>query len=60
MNFFWMFFWAFALTEMLTYVVANMSGGKFDFMQGLILSVAVTILAYIVTLILPNEPVEDH
>nr|WP_285806135.1 YjzD family protein [Rossellomorea marisflavi] len=55
-----MFFWAFALTEMLTYVVANMSGGKFDFMQGLILSVAVTILAYIVTLILPNEPVEDH
>ncbi|GLI86136.1 DUF2929 family protein [Rossellomorea marisflavi] len=60
MKFFWMFFWAFALTEMLTYVVANMSGGKFDFMQGLILSVAVTILAYIVTLILPNEPVEDH
>ncbi|KMK96799.1 DUF2929 family protein [Rossellomorea marisflavi] len=60
MRFFWMFFWAFALTEMLTYVVANMSGGKFDFMQGLILSVAVTILAYIVTLILPNEPVEDH
>ncbi|MGM0753448.1 MAG: DUF2929 family protein [Bacillota bacterium] len=60
MRFFWMFFWAFALTEMLTYVVSSMNGTAFHFETGLILSVCVTVLVFIITLVLPNEPVEKH
>lgn len=60
MRFFWTFFWAFLLTEMLTYVVSSMSGAAFDFKLGAILSVGITILIFVMSTIIPNEPVEKH
>jgi hypothetical protein len=59
-RFFWTFFWAFVLTEMLTYVVSSMNGSAFHFETGFILSIGVTILLFVITTIIPNDPVEDH
>ncbi|WP_071618169.1 YjzD family protein [Rossellomorea aquimaris] len=60
MRFFWTFFWAFLLTQMLNYVVSSMNGLSFHFMTGLVLSVVITVLLFVMTLIIPNDPVEDH
>lgn len=60
MRFFWTFFWAFLLIQMLTYVVSSMIGTAFDFKTGSILAVGATILIYLVPLIIPNDPVEKH
>ncbi|KSU62211.1 hypothetical protein AS034_08760 [[Bacillus] enclensis] len=60
MKFFWTFFWAFLLTQMLNYVVSSMNGLSFHFMTGLVLSVVITVLLFVMTLIIPNDPVEDH
>ncbi|MFD2681256.1 YjzD family protein [Bacillus seohaeanensis] len=60
MRFFWTFFWTLLLTEMLNYVVSSMNGAAFHLETGIILAVVATILVFVVTLILPNEPVEDH
>jgi hypothetical protein len=60
MKYFWTFLWTFLLVEMLTYVVTSMTGAHFDFMTGLILAVGATILIFVVTLVIPNEPVEKH
>ncbi|SCC00950.1 Protein of unknown function [[Bacillus] enclensis] len=59
-KFFWTFFWAFLLTQMLNYVVSSMNGLSFHFMTGLVLSVVITVLLFVMTLIIPNDPVEDH
>jgi predicted PurR-regulated permease PerM len=60
-RYFWTFFWAFVLVQMLSYVVSSMTeGGVFDFMSGAIISVGVFILIVIATTVLPNEPVEKH
>ncbi|WP_376766229.1 YjzD family protein [Bacillus haikouensis] len=59
-RFFWTFFWAFLLTQMLTYVVSSMNGLTYHFETGLILSIGITILIFVITLIIPNDPVEDH
>jgi predicted PurR-regulated permease PerM len=59
-RFFWTFFWAFLLTQMLNYVVSSMNGLSFHFMTGLVLSVVITVLLFVMTLIIPNDPVEDH
>ncbi|WP_306471875.1 YjzD family protein [Bacillus sp. AFS015802] len=55
-----MIFWAFALSEMLTYVVSSMNGIKFHFETGLILTVCFAVLVFLITLVIPNEPVENH
>ncbi|MEH7073712.1 YjzD family protein [Neobacillus drentensis] len=61
MRFFWTFFWSFLLVQMLTYVVSAMTeGAKYEFMPGLIISVGVTLLLYIATAIIPNEPAAKH
>jgi predicted PurR-regulated permease PerM len=59
-KYFWTFFWAFLLTQMLNYVVSSMNGLSFHFMTGLVLSVIITVLLFVMTLIIPNDPVEDH
>ncbi len=59
MRYTWTFFWVFLLIHMTTYVVSSMNGVVYDFMQATIISVVVTILVYILTAILPNEPVKD-
>jgi hypothetical protein len=60
MRYFWTFFWSFLLVEMLTYVVSSMNGTAFDLKMGAILSVVVTILIYVVSAIIPNEPANKH
>ncbi|ETI68636.1 MULTISPECIES: DUF2929 family protein [Neobacillus] len=61
MRFFWTFFWTFLLVQMLSYVVSSMTpGAKFDFLPGAYVSVAVTILIFIATAVIPKEPVENH
>ena len=60
MRIFWTFFWSFLLVQMLTYVVSSMNGIAFDVKVGSILAVAVTILVFVVSSLIPNEPVEKH
>jgi uncharacterized protein YggT (Ycf19 family) len=59
-RYFWTFFWAFLLIEMVTYVVSSMTGSSFNFQIGAILAVCVTILVYVISALIPNEPVEKH
>jgi hypothetical protein len=37
-----------------------MAGSEFDFKSGAIISVGVTLLIFVVTLIIPNEPAGKH
>lgn len=60
MRFFWTFFWTFLLVQMLNYVVSSMTAVTFDFMTGTILAVVVTILLFVVSQIIPNDPVDHH
>jgi hypothetical protein len=60
LKYFWTFFWTFLLVEMLTYVVSSMTGAHFEFQTGAILAVLVTILLFVVSMIIPNDPVEKH
>jgi hypothetical protein len=60
LKYFWTFFWTFLLVEMLTYVVTSMTGAHFEFMTGLILAIGTTILIFIVSMVIPNDPVENH
>lgn len=61
MRFFWTFFWTFLLVQMLTYVVSSMTAGaKYEFMPAAIASVVVTILIYVITALIPNEPAAKH
>ncbi|MCA1056755.1 YjzD family protein [Rossellomorea aquimaris] len=60
MRFFFTFFWAFLLSMMLTYVVSSMNGFAFHFETGLMLSIVITVLLFVITTIIPNDPVEDH
>ncbi|OEH91632.1 YjzD family protein [Bacillus solimangrovi] len=43
MRYFWTFFWAFLLSQMITYVVSNMQGASYSFTTGLIFSVILTL-----------------
>ncbi|MEH6905444.1 YjzD family protein [Neobacillus drentensis] len=61
MRFFWTFFWSFLLVQMLTYVVSSMTpGAEYEFMPAVIASVVVTILIFVVTTVIPNEPAAKH
>jgi len=54
------FFWTLLLTEMLTYVVGSMNGVEFAPIPGLIIAVAFTVLVFVITALIPNEPTEQH
>jgi len=60
MRYFWTFFWTFLLVQMLTYVVSSMSGVAFHFASGAIAAVVVTVLIFIISSLIPNEPVSEH
>ncbi|MGM0846847.1 MAG: YjzD family protein [Bacillota bacterium] len=60
MKYFWTFFWTILLVEMTVYVVSSMNGAPFEFQTGLILGVVSSILIIIVSMVIPNEPVENH
>jgi predicted PurR-regulated permease PerM len=54
-KYFWTFFWALLLMEMLNYVVNSMNGTEFNFMMGVILAVVVTVLLFVMAALIPNE-----
>ncbi|WP_042349515.1 YjzD family protein [Bacillus massiliigorillae] len=60
MRFLVTFFWVFLLLQMIVYVVSSMNGAAYDFNNGLVLTIPVSILVCIVPLLLPNDPVEQH
>ena len=53
------FFWSFCLISLLNYVVSAVQNVPFDFMIGVYLSVVVSILIFVISAIIPNEPVAD-
>ena len=56
------FVWSFLLISMLNYVVSSVLNVPFEFMTGVIVSVAFAVLIFILAAIIPNDPVEhaDH
>ncbi|KUP09066.1 DeoR faimly transcriptional regulator [Bacillus coahuilensis m2-6] len=60
MKYFFTFFWTFVLVQMTTYVTSSMAGDAFNFGVGTIMAVIATVFIFIVTSILPSEPVEKH
>lgn len=60
MSYFWTLFWTFLLVQMLNYVVSSMTGATFDLVTGSILAVIVTVLLFVVSVIIPNDPVDHH
>jgi hypothetical protein len=60
MRFFWTFFWTFLLVQMLNYVVTSMTGTTYDFITGSILAVVATVLIFVVSIIIPDDPVDHH
>lgn len=45
---------------MLTYVVSSMNGAEFNFQLGALLAVITTFLIFVVSAIIPTEPIEEH
>lgn len=61
MRIFWTVFWTFLLSQMLVYVVSSMTGGTYDFMQGIFLCVVFSIIViFLGEAGVPNEPQESH
>jgi hypothetical protein len=54
------FFWTFLLSEMVVYVVSSMNGAAFHFETGVLIAVVVTVLLFILTALIPNDPIEKH
>ncbi|MFF5996756.1 MULTISPECIES: YjzD family protein [unclassified Lysinibacillus] len=50
------FVWSFLLISMLNYVVSSVLNVPFDFMTGVIVSVAFAVIVFIVAAILPGSP----
>lgn len=53
------FLWSFALISLLNYVVSSVQNVPFDFMIGVYLSLVVSVMIFIISAIIPNEPVAD-
>lgn len=53
------FVWSFLLVSMLNYVVSSVMGVPFDFVAGAIISVAFSILVFVVAAIIPNDPMPE-
>lgn len=54
--------WTFLLITMLNYVVSAVNNVPFDFLLGVYVSLAVTVIIYVIAAIIPNDPVvtEEH
>ncbi|HSI66602.1 MAG TPA: YjzD family protein [Planococcus sp. (in: firmicutes)] len=53
------FIWSFLLISLLNYVVSAVQNVPFDFMLGVYISVAVSILIFIASALMPDQPVAD-
>lgn len=60
MHYIMTFFWTFLLSEMVVYVVSSMNGAAFHFETGVLIAVVVTILLFVLTALIPNDPIEKH
>lgn len=49
------FFWSFLLVSMLNYVVSSVLDVNFIFMNGVIVSLAFSVLVLIIAAVIPNE-----
>jgi len=52
-------FWTFLLSQMLVYVVGSMNGVAFNFTTGLILTAVFSVLVFIISAIIPEEPQQE-
>lgn len=54
--------WSVILVTMLNYVVSSVQNVQFELSNGLIMSIPVAILIFIITAVIPNDPVttEQH
>ncbi|KGR83846.1 YjzD family protein [Lysinibacillus odysseyi] len=50
------FFWSFLLISMLNYVVSSVMNVPFEFMTGVIISVAFSVIVLIIAAVIPNDP----
>ncbi|MFX3673947.1 MAG: YjzD family protein [Paenisporosarcina sp.] len=60
MKYIFTFIWSFLLVTTLNYVVSSVAGVEFNFVLGAILSVAVAFIIFIISAIIPNDPIENH
>ncbi|PSL28384.1 Protein of unknown function (DUF2929) [Planomicrobium soli] len=59
MQFIGTFFWSFLLISLLNYVVSAVQNVHFDFMLGVYISLAVSILIFIISSIIPDSPTQE-
>ncbi|RNF38467.1 YjzD family protein [Planococcus salinus] len=59
MQFIATFFWSVLLISLLNYVVSAVQGVPFDFMMGVYISLAVSVLVFVLASLIPNETVPD-
>lgn len=53
------FFWSVLLVSMLNYVVSSVMNVDFNFMNGVIISLAFSVLVIIIAAVIPNESTPD-
>lgn len=53
------FVWSFLLISLLNYVVSAVQNVPFDFMIGVYISLAVSILIFVISSIIPDEPAPE-
>lgn len=59
MQFLGTFFWSFLLISLLNYVVSAVQNVPFDFMVGVYISVAVAILIFVLSSLIPDGPAPE-
>lgn len=59
MQFLGTFFWSFLLISLLNYVVSAVQNVPFEFMTGVYISVAVAILIFVLSSLIPDGPAPE-
>ncbi|MBB5179120.1 putative PurR-regulated permease PerM [Planomicrobium koreense] len=59
MQFLGTFFWSFLLISLLNYVVSAVQNVPFDFMVGVYISVAVSVLIFVLSSLIPDGPAPE-
>ncbi len=59
MQFLGTFFWSFLLISLLNYVVSAVQNVQFDFMVGVYISLAVSVLIFVLSSLIPEGPAPE-
>ncbi|TWT04864.1 YjzD family protein [Planomicrobium sp. CPCC 101079] len=59
MRFIGTFLWSFLLISLLNYVVSAVQNVHFDFMNGLYISLVVSVLIFVISSIIPDSPAPE-